>query len=59
MDYAELDYGDMNWLAIFCVGLACRLLGALWYSAIWSKMWRSAVEEYGINVSPLIKRGWR
>jgi hypothetical protein len=22
MDYGVLDYGDMNWLAVFCAGLA-------------------------------------
>ena len=44
MDYGVLNYGDMNWLAVFCAGLAYWLLGAIWYSAIFSKMWRSAVE---------------
>src|SRR6476620_10161566 len=50
MDYGVLDYGDMNWLAVFCAGLAYWLLGAIWYSAIFSKMWRSAVEEHGVKV---------
>ncbi|PYK68197.1 MAG: hypothetical protein DME45_08700 [Verrucomicrobia bacterium] len=50
MDYGVLDYGDMNWLAVFCAGLAYWLLGAIWYSAIFSKMWRSAVEEHGVKI---------
>ena len=29
MDYGVLDYGDMNWLAVFCAGLAYWLLGAI------------------------------
>jgi hypothetical protein len=33
MDYGVMDYGDMNWLAIICAGLAYWLLGAIWYSA--------------------------
>jgi hypothetical protein len=50
MDYGVLDYGDMNWLAVFSAGLVYWLLGAIWYSAIFSKMWRSAVEEHGIKL---------
>jgi len=50
MDYGVLAYGDMNWLAVFCAGLAYWLLGAIWYSAIFSKMWRSAVEAHGVKV---------
>src|SRR5205823_6856331 len=50
MDYGVLDYGDMNWLAVFCAGLAYWLLGAIWYSAIFSKMWRSSVEEHGVKI---------
>jgi len=29
MDCGVLDYGDMNWLAVFCAGLAYWLLGAI------------------------------
>jgi hypothetical protein len=58
MDYGVLDYGDMNWLAVFCAGLAYWLLGAIWYSAILSKMWRSAVEELGVKVCQPNQGGW-
>jgi hypothetical protein len=37
MDYGVMDYGDMNWLAIGCAGLAYWLLGAVWYSTLFSK----------------------
>ena len=45
-----MDYGDMNWLAIVCAGLAYWLLGAVWYSALFSKAWRSAVEQHGVKL---------
>jgi len=45
-----MDYGDMNWLAIVCAGLAYWLLGAVWYSALFSKVWRSAVEQHGVKL---------
>ena len=50
MDYGVLDYGDMNWLAVLCAGLAYWLLGAIWYSAIFSKTWRSAIEQHGVKL---------
>src|SRR6476661_11169550 len=50
MDYGVLDYGDMNWLAVVCAGLAYWLLGAVWYSALFSKAWRSAVEQHGVKL---------
>jgi len=42
MDCGVLDYGDMNWLAVFCAGLAYWLVGAIWYSVLFSKAWRAA-----------------
>jgi Protein of unknown function (DUF1761) len=45
-----MDYGDMNWLAIVCAGLAYWLLGAVWYSALFSKAWRSAIEQHGVKL---------
>src|SRR5207249_8518026 len=50
MDYDVMDYGDMNWLAIICAGLAYWLLGAVWYSALFSKAWSSAVEQHGVKL---------
>ena len=47
---ALMDYGDMNWPAIVCAGLAYWLLGAVWYSVFFSSIWRSAVEEHGAKV---------
>jgi len=42
MDCGVLDYGDMNWLAVFCAGLPYWLVGAIWYSVLFSKAWRAA-----------------
>src|SRR5439155_13681550 len=39
-----------EWLAIVCAGLAYWLLGAVWYSAVFSKAWRSAVEQHGVKL---------
>ena len=45
-----MNYGDMNWLAVVCAGLAYWLLGAVWYSALFSKAWRSAIEQHGVKL---------
>ena len=58
MDYGVLDYGDMNWLAVFCAGLAYWLLGAIWYSAIFSRIWRSALKSMASRFASQIKAGW-
>ena len=50
MDYGVFDYGDMNWFAILGAGLAYWILGAVWYSALFSKIWRSAIEQHGIKL---------
>jgi hypothetical protein len=52
MDYGVLNYGDMKWLAILCAGLAYWILGAVWYSALFSKAWRSAIEQHGVKLQP-------
>jgi fluoride ion exporter CrcB/FEX len=40
----------MNWLAILCAGAAYWVLGALWYSKLFSKPWSSAIEQHGIKL---------
>lgn len=59
MDYGVMDYGDMNWLAILCAGLAYWLLGAAWYSALFSNRWRSAIEEHGVKLGQPGQSGMR
>jgi len=45
-----MHYTGMNWPAVVCAGVAYWLLGALWYSVLFSKAWRAAIEEHGIKV---------
>ena len=42
----------MNWLAILCAGAAYWILGALWYSKLFSKPWVQAIEQHGIKLQP-------
>jgi hypothetical protein len=42
----------MNWLAILCAAAAYWVLGALWYSKLFSKPWVQAIERHGIKLQP-------
>src|SRR5207244_11383518 len=42
----------VNWLAIVCAGAAYWILGALWYSKLFSKPWVQAIERHGIKLQP-------
>lgn len=41
----------MNWLAILCAGAAYWVLGSLWYSFLFSKPWRAAIEQHGVKMT--------
>jgi biotin transporter BioY len=39
----------MNWLAIVCAGAAYWVLGWLWYSTLFGKIWAGALEQHGVK----------
>jgi biotin transporter BioY len=42
----------MNWLAILCAAVAYWILGLLWYSAFFGKMWAAGLEQHGVKLQP-------
>ncbi|HTQ80986.1 MAG TPA: DUF1761 domain-containing protein [Thermoanaerobaculia bacterium] len=40
----------MNWLAVLVAALAYWFLGAIWYSALFGKVWASGLEQQGIKI---------
>jgi Protein of unknown function (DUF1761) len=42
----------MNWLAVICAALAFWILGFVWYSLLFGKMWAGALQEYGVKLEP-------
>ena len=40
----------MNWLAIICAAAAYWILGAIWYMALFGKIWAAAIEEHGVKL---------
>src|SRR6202043_754425 len=41
----------MNWIAIVCAALAYWILGFLWYSVLFGKMWASGLEQRGLKMN--------
>jgi len=40
----------MNWLAVVAAGVAYWLLGALWYSVLFGKVWAAGLEQQGVKL---------
>jgi hypothetical protein len=48
-------FSNLNWLAVLAAGAAYFLLGAVWYSLLFSKAW---IRSSGVNVNdPKMKTG--
>ena len=37
---------NLNWLAILCAGVAYWILGFVWYSLLFGKVWAASLREY-------------
>lgn len=40
----------MNWLAIICAAGAYWVLGAVWYMALFGKIWAAGIEQHGVKL---------
>ena len=40
----------MNWLAIICAAVAYWILGWLWYSVLFGKIWVAGLEQHGVKL---------
>jgi biotin transporter BioY len=40
----------MNWLAVICAAVAYWILGWLWYSALFGKIWIAGLEQHGVKL---------
>jgi hypothetical protein len=40
----------MNWLAIICAAAAYWVLGAVWYMALFGKIWAAGIEQHGVKL---------
>jgi len=45
-----MNWMAMNWLAIICAAAAYWVIGAIWYMALFGKIWRAGIEQQGIKI---------
>src|SRR5712692_4464601 len=42
----------MNWLAIICAAAAYWIIGAIWYMALFGKIWAAGIQQHGVKLEP-------
>src|SRR5216684_679439 len=42
--------GSMNWIAIICAAAAYWIIGAIWYVALFGKIWAAGIEQHGVKL---------
>lgn len=47
-----MDFSEVNWLAVLIAGLAAWALGAIWYTALFGKIWRREVGMQDVKPTP-------
>lgn len=45
-------FSEVNYAAVLVAALAYFILGALWYSVLFGKIWAKGIEEMGIKMVP-------
>lgn len=45
-----MNWMTMNWLAIICAAAAYWIIGAIWYMALFGRIWRAGIEQQGIKI---------
>ena len=40
----------MNWLAIICAAAAYWIIGAIWYMALFGKIWAAGIQQHGVKL---------
>ena len=40
----------MNWIAVVCAAAAYWVIGAIWYMALFGKIWAAAIEQSGVKI---------
>ena len=40
----------MNWIAILCAAAAYWIIGAIWYMALFGKIWAAAIQQHGVKL---------
>ena len=42
----------MNWIAVICAAAVYWVIGAIWYMALFGKIWSAAIQQHGVKLEP-------
>jgi hypothetical protein len=45
-----MNWMAMNWIAVICAAAAYWVIGAIWYMALFGKIWAAGIEQHGIKL---------
>ena len=45
-----MNWMAMNWLAVVCAAAVYWIIGAIWYMALFGKIWRAGIEQQGVRI---------
>ncbi|HST31640.1 MAG TPA: DUF1761 domain-containing protein [Chthoniobacterales bacterium] len=45
-----MNWMAMNWIAVICAAAVYWIIGAVWYMALFGKIWAAGIEQHGIRL---------
>ena len=45
-----MNWMAMNWIAVFCAAAVYWIIGAIWYMALFGKIWAAGIEQTGVKI---------
>lgn len=47
-----MNFMAMNWIAVICAAAVYWIIGAIWYMALFGKIWSAAIQQHGVKLEP-------
>jgi Protein of unknown function (DUF1761) len=45
-----MNWMAMNWIAVICAAAVYWIIGAIWYMALFGKIWAEAIQQHGVKL---------
>jgi hypothetical protein len=47
-----MNWLAINWIPIICAAVAYWIIGAIWYMALFGKIWAAGIQQHGVKLEP-------
>ena len=47
-----MNWMAMNWIAVICAAAVYWIIGAIWYMALFGKVWAAGIQQHGVKLQP-------